>query len=78
MALDSVSDAILSSLWAGLGAVLVEVVLLAFCLFDSGLRNYLSGHIAYVLASIPVLFIVASGLSLGFTLAIQFRRGKWD
>jgi len=78
LALDSVSDAVHSSLWAGVGAVLIEVFLLVCCLFDSGLKNYISGHLQYVLISIPLVFIAALGVSLGFTLALQFRRGKWD
>ncbi len=35
-------------------------------------------HIRYVLISIPVIFAAAFGLSLSFTLELQFRRGKWD
>jgi len=75
---ETASDALWMGLLAGLGAVVIETILLgSFYLFDPSARKIIEGHSTSLIISIPVIFVVAFGFSLQFALEGQFWRGQW-
>jgi hypothetical protein len=66
------------SVLAGLGGVVIEVVLLGgFYLFDFAARTIVEKYSFYCLGSALITFVAGFGISLQFALTTQFRRGKW-
>jgi len=71
----SISDALWGSVLAG---VFVEAILIGgFSLFDPVAKVTIVNNASYVLWSVLIMFIAGFGVSLQFTLRIQFWRGKW-
>jgi hypothetical protein len=74
----SISDALWGSVLAGLAGVFVEAILIGgFSLFDPVAKVTIVNNASYVLWSVLIMFIAGFGVSLQFTLRIQFWRGKW-
>lgn len=75
---ESASDALWMSISAGLGAVVVEgIVLGAFYLFDPVAKKIVEDHSLSFLISFPIVFVAGFGCSLQFAMEMQFWRGKW-
>jgi hypothetical protein len=75
---ETVPDALWMGVLAGLGAVVIEAILLAsFYLFDPAAKKIIEDHSISLVISFPVIFVAAFGLSLQFALEGQFWRGKW-
>jgi len=63
---------------AGLGAVIVEAILVgSLYLFEPFARAFIENYGFPILISFPLVFLAAFGLSLQFTMEIQFLGGKW-
>jgi hypothetical protein len=66
------------SVCAGLGAVIVETILVgSLYLFEPIAKVFIESHRFPILISFPLVFVAAFGLSLQFTMEMQFWRGKW-
>jgi len=75
---ESVADVLWGCVWAGLGAVLIGVLLLgAVYLFMPLTRTPIEGHLPYLLAGAVAFFFVGFGVSLQSLLEMQYWRGKW-
>jgi hypothetical protein len=75
---ETVSDVLWMGVLAGLGAVVIEAILLgSFYLFDPAAKKIIEDHSISLGISIPVIFVAAFGFSLQFALEGQFWRGKW-
>jgi hypothetical protein len=75
---ETISDALWMSILAGLGGVLIVVLLFGgFYLFDPVAKLIIEQHISYFFASVAVIFLAGFGISLQFALKMQFWRGKW-
>jgi hypothetical protein len=75
---ETVSDALWMGVLAGLGAVVIEAILLgSFYLFDPAAKKIIEDHNVSLVISFPVIFVAAFGFSLQFALEGQFWRGKW-
>lgn len=75
---ETVSDALWLSILAGLGAVVVDGILLgSFYWFLPAAKSIMENHRSSFLVSFPIIFVVGFGLSLQFALEMQFLRGKW-
>ena len=75
---ETTSDAIWMSVLAGLGAVVIEVILVGgFYFFDPVAKTIIETHGGYFVVSLAVLFVAGFGLSLQLALKMQFWRGKW-
>jgi hypothetical protein len=66
------------SVWAGLGGVFVEALLVASLYLGSPIaRAFIQGHASYLLIGVFVFFFLGFGFSLQSVLEMQFWRGKW-
>lgn len=75
---ETASDALWMGLLAGLGAVVIETILLgSFYLFDPAAKKIIEDHSISLVISFPVIFVAAFGFSLQSALEGQFWRGKW-
>ena len=74
---DSLSEVFGMSVLAGLAGVFVEAIVIAsLYLFDPVIRMSLGGWIQPLLWGAGAIFLGGFGISLGFTLAVQIRRGN--
>lgn len=65
-------------LCAGLGAMIVEVILAgSLYLFEPIAKAFIEAHSSLILISFPLVFVAAFALSLQFEMEMQFLRGKW-
>jgi hypothetical protein len=75
---ETVSDALWMGFFVGLGAIVIELILLgSFYLFDPAAKRIIEDHSTSLFVSFPVIFVTAFGFSLQFALEGQFWRGKW-
>lgn len=75
---ETAPDALWQGVWAGLGAVVIETILLgSFYCFDPTAKRIIAAHSTSLVISFPVIFVAAFGFSLHFALESQLWRGKW-
>ena len=75
---ETVSDALWMSALSGLGAVVIEGILVGgLYLFEPVAQQIMERHSASVLISFPIVFVAAFGFSIQFAMEMQFWRGKW-
>jgi hypothetical protein len=66
------------SVCAGLGAIIVETILVgSLYLFEPTAKVLIEDHSVAILISLPIVFVAGFGLSLQFAMEMQFWRGKW-
>jgi Kef-type K+ transport system membrane component KefB len=74
----TVSGALWMSVFAGLGAVVVETILVgSLYLFEPVAKAFIEKHSTPILLCFPLIFVAGFGLSLQFSMEMQFWRGKW-
>jgi hypothetical protein len=75
---ESIADVLWGGVWAGLGCVFVEGILVGgFYLFERDGRLFVQTHASFLLVGALVLFVAGFGVTLQSVLELQFWRGKW-
>ena len=75
---ETASDALWMSILAGLGAAVVDgILLVSLYWFDPAAKSIMENHSSSFLISFPIIFVAGFGLSLQFALEMQILRRKW-